>query len=95
MPKWPQESPFQRLPEERAHAGDHDEPGAESHFQRLSVLTRSLQRNELLDLDTDTILHRLFWNENILRFAADSADPKPHFHCSCSRERVTGSATQL
>ena len=86
---------LQRLPEEKAHAGDHDEPGAESHFQRLSVLTRSLQRNELLDLDTDTILHRLFWNENILRFAADSADPKPHFHCSCSRERVIGMLRSL
>ncbi|MFV0601790.1 MAG: Hsp33 family molecular chaperone HslO [Brachymonas sp.] len=81
---------LQRLPEEKGHAGSHDEPGAESHFERLSVLTRSLQREELLNLDTDTILHRLFWNEKILRFAANIADPKPHFHCSCSKQRVIG-----
>ena len=34
-------------------------------------------------------MHRLFWNENILRFAPESSDPVPHFHCNCSKERVT------
>ncbi len=85
---------LQRLPMEGAGnlAGTiapADATETESHFQRLSVLTQSLKPEELLELDIDTILHRLFWNENILRFAPESSDPVPHFHCNCSKERVT------
>ena len=67
----------------------------ESHFQRLAVLAQSLTRQELLELDIDTILHRLFWNEQILRFAPDSSDPVPHFHCNCSAERVANMLRSL
>lgn len=67
----------------------------ESHFQRLAVLAQSLTRQELLELDIDTILHRLFWNEQILRFAPDSSDPVPYFHCNCSAERVANMLRSL
>ena len=67
----------------------------ESHFQRLAVLAQSLTRQELLELDIDTILHHLFWNEQILRFAPDSSDPVPHFHCNCSAERVANMLRSL
>ena len=32
----------------------------------------------------DTILHRLFWEEKVLRFEP----AQPRFACTCSRERV-------
>jgi molecular chaperone Hsp33 len=45
----------------------------------------SLKREELLGLDVDTILHRLFWEEKVLRFEPSY----PRFACTCSRERVS------
>jgi molecular chaperone Hsp33 len=49
------------------------------------MLAATLTRDELLNLDEDTILRRLFWEESVRRF-----DPlRTRFHCSCSRERVT------
>lgn len=84
---------LQRLPMEGAanlagSASEDAEESEESHFQRLSILAQSLKREELLELDIDTILHRLFWNEKILRFAPEEGAPDPHFHCNCSAERV-------
>ncbi|MBE7368744.1 Hsp33 family molecular chaperone HslO [Ramlibacter pallidus] len=56
------------------------------HFNRIATLTASLTGDELLQLDVETILRRLFWQEKILRF-----DPQtPRFACTCSRERVAG-----
>jgi molecular chaperone Hsp33 len=56
------------------------------HFNRIATLAGSLTAEELLKLDVETVLRRLFWQEKILRF-----DPQaPRFACTCSRERVTG-----
>ncbi len=33
-------------------------------------------------------MHRLFWQEDLLRFAPQATDPRPHFACSCNREKV-------
>ncbi|MFZ1364991.1 MAG: Hsp33 family molecular chaperone HslO, partial [Brachymonas denitrificans] len=43
------------------------EEAAES-YNRIVTLAQSLQQQELLELDIDTILHRLFWDEKLLRF---------------------------
>ncbi|MDO5654260.1 MAG: Hsp33 family molecular chaperone HslO [Brachymonas sp.] len=67
--------------------GEQDTDDHEA-YQRLAMLVQSLQRQELLDLDIDTILHRLFWNEKLLRFAPSPDEPVPHFACNCSRSRV-------
>jgi molecular chaperone Hsp33 len=48
------------------------------------LLAGTLKREELLSLDVDTILHRLFWQEPITRFEPLT----PRFSCRCSRERV-------
>ena len=53
-------------------------------WRRISLLAQSLQRQELLSLSVDEILHRLFWQERVLRFEPQTA----RFACSCSRERV-------
>ena len=69
-------------------ARDDRDGEAEDDYQRLSILARSLKRDELLGLDVDTILRRLFWDEKLLRFPPLAGASGPHFGCSCSRERV-------
>jgi molecular chaperone Hsp33 len=54
------------------------------HFNRIATLAGSLTGDELLQLDVETILRRLFWQEKLLRF--DMVTPR--FACTCSRERV-------
>ncbi len=63
---------------------NEDEIGRNEDYRRIAILAGSLTRNELLELDVDTILHRLFWEEKLLRFEPQT----PRFSCSCSRERV-------
>ncbi|WP_028606100.1 Hsp33 family molecular chaperone HslO [Ottowia thiooxydans] len=60
----------------------------EDDYARIALLARSLKREELLELDTDTILRRLFWEESLLRFPPLAGAQGPRFACSCSRERV-------
>ncbi|SFC69187.1 molecular chaperone Hsp33 [Polaromonas sp. OV174] len=63
---------------------DEDQIGLNEDYNRIAILAGTLKREELLTLDVDTILRRLFWEEPITRF-----DPlSPSFACSCSRERV-------
>ena len=61
-----------------------DEIGINEAFNRIALFANSLKRDELLSLDVDTILHRLFWEEKVLRFEPQ----QPRFACTCSRERV-------
>ncbi len=88
---------IQRLPVQGAGnlegrvAADPHGIGSDEDYNRIAVLARSLQPQELLTLDADTILRRLFWEEKVLRFPA----VEPHFACSCSRERVAGMLRSL
>jgi molecular chaperone Hsp33 len=83
---------IQRLPTQGSAnlSGSHVQGEGQAHedYQRIAMLAQSLKREELLTLDTASILHRLFWEEPIARFPPASDAPVPHFHCSCSRERV-------
>ncbi|WP_427911529.1 Hsp33 family molecular chaperone HslO [Ramlibacter sp. MMS24-I3-19] len=63
---------------------NEDEIGLNEDYNRIAILASSLQRQELLELDADTILRRLFWEEKLLRFPPQ----EPRFACTCSRERV-------
>jgi molecular chaperone Hsp33 len=65
-------------------ASREDEIGINEAFNRLSIFAASLKREELLELDAETVLHRLFWEDKLLRFAPSN----PKFACTCSRERV-------
>jgi molecular chaperone Hsp33 len=53
-------------------------------FNRISMLAGTLTSEELLTLDAETILRRLFWEEDLRRFEPLT----PSFACSCSRQRV-------
>lgn len=66
---------LQRLPHENAD---------DENWQRASLLLNTLTTDELVDLEAETLLYRLFHEEEPRLF-----DPSPiHFHCDCSRERV-------
>ena len=62
--------------------------GVNEDYNRIAVLASSLKREELLTLDVETILRRLFWEEKLSRFEPLQGDAGPRFTCNCSRERV-------
>ena len=67
---------------------DEDEIGRNEDYNRIAILAASLKREELLELDADTILRRLFWEEDLRRFEPLAGTEGPRFACRCSRERV-------
>ncbi len=71
-----------------ARQADEDQIGVNEHYNRIAMLASSLKQEELLNLDVDTILHRLFWEETLLRFEPLQGETGPRFSCTCSRERV-------
>lgn len=68
----------------KASMADEDEIGRNEDYNRISILAASLKNEELLQLDADTILRRLFWEEKLIRLETLA----PSFACSCSRDRV-------
>ena len=84
---------IQRLPVEGAgnlagHGGRHEAFGDDDPFQRIATLAATMGADELLSLDADAVLHRLFWEEPLQRLEPLVGDRAPHFACTCSRERV-------
>ncbi|CAN5434406.1 Hsp33 family molecular chaperone HslO [soil metagenome] len=83
---------IQRLPSEGPKdsegtytRADEDEIGINEDYNRIAHLASTLTSEELLTLDADTLLRRLFWEETVRRF-----EPlQPTFACTCSRERVS------
>lgn len=71
-----------------AQRANEDQIGINEDYNRIAILASSLKREELLTLDADTLLHRLFWEESLLRFEPLQGPAGPHFSCTCSRERV-------
>jgi molecular chaperone Hsp33 len=70
---------------------NEEQIGVNEDFNRIALLAGTLKREELLGLDADTLLRRLFWEEPITRFEVLT----PTFACSCSRERVAGMLRSL
>ncbi len=71
---------IQCLPEAKDQSDD---------YNRIAILAASLKRDELLQLDVETLLRRLFWEESLIRFAPEAGGTQPRFACSCSRDRVS------
>jgi molecular chaperone Hsp33 len=74
---------------------NEDQIGLNENYNRIAVLASSLKRDELLTLDVETILRRLFWEESITRFEPLIGETAPRFACNCSRERVGRMITGL
>ena len=84
---------IQRLPvqgEGNLQGGQRNEDliGLDESYKRIAMLAGTLTSEELLTLDADTLLRRLFWEESMRRFAPLREEDGPRFVCSCSRERV-------
>lgn len=87
---------IQRLPLEGAGnlAGsmvsreNEEQIGLNEHYNRIAILAKSLKPEELLGLNVDTVLRRLYWEEPLTRFEPLLGDSAPRFSCNCSRERV-------
>jgi molecular chaperone Hsp33 len=73
---------IQRLPVPGQES--ENEIGRNEDYNRIATLAGTLTRQELLELDVDTLLRRLFWEEKLMQFPPQ----RPHFACTCSRERV-------
>ena len=58
--------------------------GTDSDWEHIEILANTVKKQELLTLDCQEILYRLFHEENIRLF-----DPEPiSFECACSRQRI-------
>jgi molecular chaperone Hsp33 len=84
---------IQRLPVQgagnlEAAVRNEDRIGLDEAYNRIALLAGTLTREELLTLDADTVLRRLFWEEPLRRFTPVHGETGPRFACSCSRERV-------
>lgn len=55
-------------------------------WDRLNHLASTVEAEEMLGLDSETMLHRLFHEETVRLFDAEPVA----FRCSCSRERTLG-----
>ena len=86
---------IQRLPVEgtgnlAGSARNEDQIGLNEAYNRIATLAATLTSEELLTLDADTVLRRLFWDEPLRRFEWRKGEGAPRFECSCSRQRVGG-----
>jgi len=79
---------IQRLPVEGSRnlegQRNEDEIGLNEAYNRIAHLAATLTSEELLTLDAETVLRRLFWEEDVRRFEPAA----PRFACTCSRDRV-------
>ncbi len=74
---------------------NEDGIGLSEDYNRIAMLASTLTAEELLTLDADSILRRLFWEETLRRFEPMRGDLGPRFVCSCSRERVAQMLSNL
>ncbi len=73
---------LQKLPVEQEHEED---------WERVCLLADTVTKDEMLNLPAQTLLHRLFHEEDIRLF-----DPMPvAFRCSCSRERISNTLRSM
>ena len=79
------------LPGSMVSKRNEDEIGLNEHYNRLAVFAASLKQEELLTLNTNEILHRLFWEEAVIRYEPLLVK----FACTCSRERVSNMILSL
>ena len=78
-----------------AVTAEADRQGGSEDFERIATLARSLTAAELLSLDSETLLHRLFWDEPLARMVPSTGQVQPRFACTCSRERVAAMLRNL
>lgn len=78
---------LQRIPPQ----GGHSLAQNLDTWERALALGSTVQTQELLQLDSDTLIHRLFWEEDLQVFEPQSV----RWHCPCSRQRVSNMLRML
>ena len=91
---------LQRMPDiggnESVRQGATSTVDAAEDYARARLLAATLRHEEMLTLDVDTMMHRLFWNEPLQQLADEGVHARqPHFACRCSVDRVRGMVRQL
>jgi len=76
----------QRLPGQDTAAGE-----AGDGWERACHLAGTTRHDELLELETDELVHRLFWQEELIAYEPAAI----RWHCPCTRERVAGMLRML
>lgn len=76
---------LQRLPHEQSKEGDEDA------WERFTHLASTVKEEELLELKTEVLLHRLYHKEEIRLYNIKSMQ----FGCSCSHQRTLGAVMSL
>lgn len=62
-----------------------------AEWQRIEMLADTVTEEEMLALDCEQLLHRLFHEDKVRLY-----DPQPlEFKCSCSRQKIAGTLTAL
>ena len=74
---------LQALPSQK----ETDPAARTDRWEHLTVLAETLKDEEMLELPTEDLLHRLYHEEDVRLFDNETVK----YHCNCSRER-TGSA---
>ena len=77
---------LQKLPTAQ-DATDEDKEASDNQWDHAVALAETIKADELLNLDNETILHRLYHEDDIRLF--DNQDIE--FHCTCSKERTAES----
>ncbi len=62
-----------------------------SDWQRIALLADTVTAEELLSLDCETLLHRLFHEEQVRLYEPESVE----FKCGCSRQKIGGTLVAL
>ncbi|HLR83099.1 MAG TPA: Hsp33 family molecular chaperone HslO [Paenalcaligenes sp.] len=78
---------LQRLP---ANENPESEQSEDSWDRSLPLLA-TVQPDELLSLDNESLIKRLFWQEDLLKLPSQPVE----WHCPCSRERVANMLQML
>jgi molecular chaperone Hsp33 len=60
-------------------------------WERLQILADTLTAEEMLNLDCETLLHRLFNEEQVLVYPPDDVE----FKCGCSRPKISSTLVAL
>lgn len=80
---------LQRLPD--SDTNKHSIESEDESWNRTLALTETISSEELLTLDHKTILHRLYHEEELRLFDAESIE----FKCQCSQQKVEQMVTSL
>ncbi len=62
-----------------------DQEGYEADWERIEMLANTVTEAELMSLDCEQMLYRLFNEEKVRLFEAETVS----FQCQCSREKIT------